>query len=258
MKSTFRYIILSFFLFFPGIDFILNAQDSIPVIKSEASTDIANLTPEYYSKLTLPPLSIFLEAAVNCAKIGALKASRSEQEGGLLTAKREWMNSLRFFGNYQYGALGANVTSASESAGQTILYSGQVQSIYNGGVSIALPFDILYDRKNRINKQRSKLRQADYEIQEALEGLKIEISETYISAIQHLNTLKIQSESVVLATSDVKMSQVNYLNGNTELAELNYRKTIQTTAVANYENTKAQLNMAILHLEILTNIKIIK
>jgi len=259
MKSTSRYIIISsFMLFCSGMEFGLNAQDNIPVIKSEASTDIANLTPEYYTTLKLPPLSVFLDAAVNNCKIGGLKASKAGQEGELLTTKREWMNSFRIFGNYQYGALGANVTSASEIGGQQIVYSGQVQSIYNGGVAISIPIDVLYDRKNRIIKQQTKLKQADYELQEALETLKIEIAETYVTAVQYLNTLKIQAESVTLANSDVKMSQANYLNGNIELAELDYRKTIQATAVANYESTKAQLNKALLTLELRTNIKIIK
>jgi len=259
MESTFRYIIiLSFILFLPRIGVGVNAQESIPVIKSEASTDIANLTPEYYTTLQLPPLSIFLDAAINNCKIGGIKASKEEQEGELLTTKREWMNTFRIFGNYQYGALGANVTSASETGGQQVLYSGQVQSIYNGGLAISIPIDVLYDRKNRIIKQQSKLKQVDYELQEALETLKIEIAETYITAVQYLNTLKIQSESVILANSDVKISQINYLNGNIEISELNYRKTIQATAVANYENTRAQLNKALLTLELRTNIKIIK
>jgi len=73
-----------------------------------------------------------------------------------------------------------------------------------------------------------------------------------------MNTLKVRAESKELSDADVKMSETNYLNGNLELSELNYRKSMQATAIANYETTRAELNKAILHLELLTNVKILK
>ncbi|MDD4922320.1 MAG: TolC family protein [Bacteroidales bacterium] len=258
MESISRFIILSCsFLFLTGMTFCLKAQGNTSESNSQA-IDIAKLSPEYYSRLTLPPLSVFLDAAKKGSKIGFLKATKKEEEAGLKTSRREWINSFRLFGNYQYGALGANVTNATEAGGQTILYSGQIQSIYNGGMALSLPLDVLIDRKNRIAKQQSRVEQMDYQIAEAMELLKIDIADTYITALQCLNTLKIQAESIIYSNSDIKMSETSYLNGNLELADLTYRKSMQTTAVTNYEVTKGQLNKAILRLEILTNIKILK
>jgi outer membrane protein TolC len=164
------------------------------------------------------------------------------------------MNTIRGFGNYQYGEVGALVTTS----GQTAPYSGQVQSLFNVGVTVSVPLDVIYDRKNNIKKQQARVDRAEKDVQQALEELKITISETYVTAVQQLNTLKVRIESLWLANSDIKMSENGYLNGNLELSDLNYRKTIQASAQTNYEATKADLNKAILRLELMTNIKILK
>jgi outer membrane protein TolC len=258
MKTHSSHIVLFIaLLFFTANILSMHAQES-DTISDIPSVDVAKLKPEDYNKLVLPPLSVFLDAAENSAKVNSLKATREQEEGALVTTKREWMNTLRVFGNYQYGALGANVTTAGEGSGQTMVYSGQVQSIYNGGAALSLPLDVVYDRKNRIRKQEARIKQADYQVQQAIDELKMDIADTYIAAVQQLNTLKVRAESVVLANSDIKMSETNYLSGNLELSELNYRKSMQATAITNYETTRAELNKAILHLELLTNVKILK
>lgn len=257
MKLAFRYLILIIsILTLPGLGSTSYAQEKTPEL-IDPTIDLAKLEPEYYTSLTLPALSVFLDAAENGTKVNYQKAKKEEEEGTLLKTKREWMTSLRVFGNYQYGQVGANVVNETTTS-STLQFSSQVQSLYNGGVAISLPLDIVWDRKNRIRTQQARIKQSDYQIKQALEELKIEISEYYISALQHLNTLKVKAESVVIANSDIKMSETNYLNGNLALSELNYRKSMQATAITNYETTKAELNKAILHLELLTSIKILK
>jgi len=261
MKSAFRYIffIISI-LTLSGLSREIYAQENNSEINSELidpTVDIANLKPEFYTSIVLPPLSVFLETAENGSRVNLQKAKKEEEEGSLIKIEREWMSSIRAFGNYQYGALGANVMNAT-TAGQTLQYSSQVQSIYNGGIAFTLPLDIIWDRKNRIRTQQARIKQSDYQIKQALEELKIEISEFYLVALQQLNTLKVRSESVTIANSDIKMSEANFLNGHLTLSEYSYRKSMQATAITNYEATKAELNKAILHLELLTNIKILK
>jgi len=250
MKSNFGFkLFFIFILTFSGMNSISFAQE-ISSDLIDPTVDVANLTPEYYSELTLPPLAVFLEAAESSYKVGSLKSTKQEEEGALLTSKREWMNTFRAVGNYQYGNA---ITSADNSV--TVRSYG---SNYNGGASLSVPLDVVYDRKNRIRKQQARVNKADYDIKQAIEELKLVIAETYITAIQHMNTLKVRAESKELSDADVKMSETNYLNGNLELSELNYRKSMQATAITNYETTRAELNKAILHLELLTNVKILK
>jgi len=248
MKSDFGFILLFIFMLsFSGVNSFSTAQENNNEL-IDPTVDVANLTPEYYSELTLPPLSVFLEAAESSYKVGSLKATKEEEEGSLLSSKREWMNTLRAVGDYKFGNSNINIITQSSNFTNT----------YNAGASISVPLDVIYDRKNRIKKQQARVNKADFDVKQAIEELKLLIAETYITAIQQMNTLKVRAESKELSDADVKMSETNYLNGNLELSELNYRKSMQATAIANYETTRAELNKAILHLELLTNVKILK
>jgi len=256
MKVAFRsiYSIISI-LILSGLNSVSYAQEFATELIDP--TGDVSLTPEDYTSLTLPPLSLFLDAAEMGTKVNYQKARKEEEEGALLKTKREWMSSLRVFGNYQYGQVGANVVNTTTTA-QTLQFSSQVQSLFNGGVALSLPMDVIWDRKNRIRTQQARVKQSDYEIKQALEELKIEISDYYFTALQHLNTLKVRAENVAIANSDIKMCETNYLNGHITLIEYNYQKSMQVTAISNYEMSKAELNKAILRLELLTNIKILK
>jgi len=248
MKSDFGFILLFIFMLsFSGVNSFSTAQENNNEL-IDPTVDVANLTPEYYSELTLPPLSVFLEAAESSYKVGSLKATKEEEEGSLLSSKREWMNTLRAVGDYKFGNSNINIITQSSNFTNT----------YNAGASLSVPLDVIYDRKNRIRKQQARVNKADFDVKQAIEELKLLIAETYITAIQQMNTLKVRAESKELSDADVKMSETNYLNGNLELSELNYRKSMQATAITNYESTRAELNKAILHLELLTNVKILK
>jgi|WetSurMetagenome_2_1015567.scaffolds.fasta_scaffold173399_2 outer membrane protein TolC len=255
MKTNFSYVFLFIFvLFFSGINLNLNAQEENNTELIDPTVDISKLSTEDYSNLVLPPLSVFLDAVENTNKVGSLKATKEEEEGNLITAKREWMNSFRAVGNYQYGKIAAYATTS----GTSVSLSDELQHIYDVGASISLPLDVIYDRKNRIKKQEARVKKADYDIQQAIDDLKTDVAETYINAIQQLNTLKAKAESVVIANADVELSKTNFMNGNLQLSDFNYRKSLQVTAITSFETTKAELNKAILHLELLTHVKILK
>lgn len=266
MKTVFGYIILFIsILSISGFNSVSYAQENNTelVDPTEPAVDVNKLTLDDYKGLKLPPLSVLFDAAENNPRINFQRAKKEEEEGGLTKTKREWMTSLRAFGNYQYGQVVANAGtqtgSSTDKNGVTALqFSTQNQSLYNGGVALSLPLDILWDRKNRIRTQQARVKQSDYQIQQAIEELKIEISENYMNAMQQLNALSVRAEAVKIADSDIEMSKNSFLNGRLTIAEYNYRKTMQATAIANYETTKAELHKAILHLEILTNVKILK
>jgi len=260
MGSKFKHIVISCsFLFNIGMSFCLNAQtpDSAIINYERHATVITEFSAEDYAKLVLPPLASLLETTLNSPGVGYVRARRAEEEGNLKTVKRSWMTAINFVGSYQYGILGMAATSTSNQTGVYVQYTGQKQSIYSTGASIALPLEVLYNRKNKIKTQEGRLKQVDYEIAQAIEERKTQIIETYVGAIKQLNILKIMSESVVLANSDMQLSQVHYLDGNISLSELSTVKTTQVAATSNYESTKSDLNKSILLLELLTNVNII-
>jgi len=258
--AKFFLIILSLILLSAGSCFSLSAQsnDTTTFNIEDHSAKITNFTPNDYAKIVLPPLSLLLEAAVNSPRVATLIATKQEEEGNLKTVKRNWMNNIFVFGNYQYGAFGANVSNSTAQTGMVLQYTTQVQSVYNTGAGINLPIELLYNRNNRIKTQKNKLKQANYQILQAIDEQKMQIADVYSIAIQQLAVLKIKAEVITLSTTEMQMGEAQYLNGDITLGQLNSIKTTQATALINYESTRAELNKAILFLEILTRVDIIK
>ena len=258
MKSANKQILLiGFFIWGAVANSTLKAQvnDSMAMNIDKHAAAITNFTADDYSGLVLPPLSVLLESATNCPQVGILLASKEEQTGVLKTVKRNILSSFSVFGNYQYGNF-ATILANSTTSNQ--VSSIQRQDMYNTGAGISLPLDVIYDRKNKINTQKARIKQTDFQIAQALETRKMQIIEIYVQAANQLQILKVKSEAVAIANSDMKLSEINYMNGVIDLAALSIIKTNQTTTVTNYESTRSELNKAILLLELLTNVNIIK
>lgn len=221
---------------------------------------ISNFTPNDYAKLILPPLSYLLETASSSPKVGALMATKEQEEGNLKTVKRNWMNNLYSFGNYQYGKYVANInntTTAGSASANATQYSTQAQDVYSIGIGLTLPFGQIYNRKNTIKIQQSRLKQIDFEIADAVLEQKRQISDIYAIAVQQLTMLKSQAEILALSNTSAKNAEIKYMNGDIAISEFNSIKNAQATALTSYESTRSELNRAILYLELLTGVNII-
>lgn len=241
----------------------LNAQENETksIMTDDQNISIAKLSADDYAKLVLPPLSLLMESAANSPRIKALMAVKEQELGSLKTTKRNILSTISGFGNYQYGnyaSFMASTSSIGGSTGATAMVSNQEQATYSAGGGISIPLDVIYDRKNKIRTQQAKVKQTDYEIQSAIDELKMEIAELYSAAVQQLVVLKAKSEVYTLSNSEMKMGEIQYLNGEITIGQLNSLKTIQAEAIENYESTRAELNKSLLFLEIKTGVKIIK
>ncbi|MPN13912.1 hypothetical protein SDC9_161238 [bioreactor metagenome] len=86
---------------------------------------------------------------------------------------------------------------------------------------------------------------------------KLRIIEMYTKAVKELSVLKLKAESLSFANTQFELAQQDFLNGNIRAGELSQIKSIQTDALETYENTRAELNKALLQLEILSKTKIL-
>jgi len=252
-------IIVSTFLC-TGLAFNLYAQrkDTTVVDMKEQTKTLANLTAGDYARMVLPPLSYLMETAASSPKVVNLRLSKDEEAGNLKTVKRNFLSNFYVFGTYQYGQYGADVYNTTSQTGLVRQYTSQAQTVYSTGLGVTIPFELFIDRKNKIDIQRKRVKAIDSQIEDAINTQKMQIAEMYANAIQQLATLKIKAEVYSGANTQMQLVQDQYLNGNVKLGEYNSAKTAQAEAVISYESTRSDLNKAILSLEILTGVNIIK
>lgn len=79
----------------------------------------------------------------------------------------------------------------------------------------------------------------------------------YTKAVKELSVLKLKAESLSFANTHFELSQQSFINGNIGSGELNQIKLMQTDALESYEQTRSELNRALLQLEIMSKTKIL-
>lgn len=230
----------------------------LPFISLQAQEDLTNLSADEISHMQLPPLDVLFENAKSSAAVNFYRIRMEEEESLLKTEKRSWLKYFRAQTTYQYGRMGINSSFSDNDTPLFYQYSGARQNWYNVGISIAIPFDDFFDRSNRIKRQKLKTKATEVEIEKWHDEQKIRIIEMYTKAQKELAVLKIKAESVTMASAQYKAAEQEFLNGKIEIDALNQRKRIESDALETYENTKAELNKALLQLEILSKTKLIK
>jgi len=234
-------ILISLFLAFSA----LNAQEN----------EIAKLTPDDYSRLQLPPLSILFENARESPIVEYYNIRREEQETLLKTEKRRWLEFFKASAGYQYGKSG--VVAYSEDNVNLYSYSDTEQSYYSVGASISIPFVDIFDRANRIKRQKLAMESTGMEMERWYDEQKLRIIEAYTSAEQFLSLLKIKIEGLAFANAQYKAAESDFISGRISTQELNTQKGYQVTAYTEYEQNRVYLNKALFELEVLSRTKIV-
>lgn len=219
--------------------------------------DFAELDAEDYLNLRLPPLSLLLENAKASPVVEYYDKKKEMDESLVSTEKKKWLNYVKLVGGYQYGVIGNNTSFSDTNTPLFYQYSGNKQNWYNLGVSVSIPLDDLFDRKNRIRKQKIEVETNEYEKEKWYDEQKLRIVDLYSTASKNLAVLKIRSEALTLSEAQFKLSENDFINNKITVQELNRQKSMYTAAAIEYEETKALLNSGLLQLEILSKTKII-
>lgn len=229
----------------------------LPFFSGIAQEGLEALSPDDYLNLKLPPLEVLFENAKNSAAVDYYQVKMEEEASALKTEKRSWLKYFRFNTTYQWGLMGINSAFSDSDTPLFYQYSGGRQNWYNVGVSISIPFDDFFDRPNRIHRQQLKTKATQVEMEKWHEEQKIRIIEMYTKAVKELSVLRLKAESLSFANTYFELSQHNFINGNIDSGELNQIKTMQMDALESYEQTRSELNKALLQLEILSKTKIL-
>lgn len=228
-----------------------------PAFSAMAQEGIESLSPDDYMNFQLPPLEALFESAKSSAAVELYNVKMEEQASALKTEKRSWLKYFRFGSTYQWGLMGINSSFSDTSTPLFYQYSGARQNWYNVGITVSVPFDDFFDRGNRITRQELKTKATQVEMEKWHDEQKLRIIEKYTKAVKELSVLKLKAESLSFANARFELAQQDFLNGKIEAAELSQSKSIQMTALESYEQTRAELNLALLQLEVLAKTKIL-
>lgn len=208
--------------------------------------------------IDLPAVGVFLEAARSYADVKYYEAKLRENELLLKISRKEWLKYFRVQGNYQYGTTNSLLTESADINPNEVRFRGQTQDWYNIGVTLAIPLDDIFNRKNRNDVARARVDQSKYEQATSLEKRQMIILEAYNEVVKNLELLKINAESVALYDAQMRISEKDFSNGRIDIITLSLERGRRSEANIKYQTSRAALNNAVSILELLTQIKIIK
>lgn len=241
-----RRILLSviyFFCLFSG--FVLSAQD------------VSDLDAEDLKALKIPSLEVLFENAKRSPAVEFYQVKMEEEASVLKTEKRSWLKYFKLSSSYQYGLMGVNSSFSDTDTPLFYQYSGATQNWYNVGVSLSIPLDDMFDRANRIKRQKLKTKATQVEIEKWHDEQKLRIIEMYTKGIKELSVLKLKIEALSFANAQYRTASQDFINGKIDTDTLSRIKKMQTDALESYEETRSELNKALLQLEVLSKTKII-
>lgn len=213
---------------------------------------------ENIERLELPPLSVFLDAVTENATVKRAQSQVEQVKNEYRLQKRDWWDYFRLNGNYAYGrynVLNDNSTSFEDWYQSTTASS---RHTFNVGASVSVSLSDLFNRPLRLKKYRYDIEQLQYTQEEVMEDRKLKVLNAYNAVTEQLATIKAKAESAALYNAQMKISENNFINGTIDIISLSLERSRRSTAVVQYEQARVSLHNAIILLEMLTNVKIIK
>lgn len=213
--------------------------------------------PEEIETMTLPPLSVFLDAVEENATVKRAQSEIDEAENELSLQKRDWWNLIRINAAYSYGKYNmiGNASDELTPLYQTTMSSAQHS--YNIGAGIAIPLGEFTNRKKKLKQFKYNIEQLQYAKEEIVESRQLMILEAYNTVTELLATIQAKAESAALYNAQMKISEYNFIQGKLDIAGLAKERGLRSGAVTDYAQARVALHNAIVLLEMLTNVRII-
>jgi len=213
------------------------------------------LSAEEYLDLKLPPLHVLLENARNSPQVSFYASNKLQEERELKTIRRNWLKYIKLNANYNYGMNNTyNDVYLNPAVPQ---FSAREQCWWNVGVSLSVPLDEIFNRSNRIKRQKERINSIQFEVDRWYDDLSLKIIDAYTAAVQNLSVLQSATESLVTAKAQYRVSEADFVNGAIDAQTLSRQRNIQNVAIREYEETRAELTNALLRLEVLSHTPII-
>ena len=232
----------------PDVQHTGDSTTAAPAVYSEY-TDLARMSAESYMNLHLPPLYVLLEnARERSPQVNQFASTKEQEEREIKTLRRSWLKNIKLNAQYSYGSTDVN---------SQIYQDINLPIIQNVTAGISLPLEEIFNRRNRIKQQRKRLESIEYEMNSWYDEICLKIIECYTSAVENLSLLETLARSMVAAKAQSLAAEADFVNGRIDAQTLSRQKSIESSTVREYEQTRSQLNKALLQLEVLSKTPII-
>ncbi|MDQ1148028.1 MULTISPECIES: TolC family protein [Sphingobacterium] len=234
---------------------LLNLVTASLLLKAQSVMDPTDMVD--FTKLKLPPLETLYQNAKQSPGVEMYEAKMEAQANQLITEKRSWLKYFRVGGSWQYGNIAINSAFTNEYTPLFYQSSGVTQSSYYGTAGVNIPLDDLFDRGNKIKRQKMEQRFTQLELDKWLDEQRIRIVNSYTKVKTALSTLKKKIEDYNIALANYKMTENEFKSGNANISDLNTAKKLETEAYEILKTNESIITNEILTLEILSKTKII-
>ena len=204
-------------------------KESDAILEKSISGSQLPETQHYIEGFDLPPLSVFMDAVIENA-----------------TVKRAYG---------RYNVLNDNSDSYNDWYQSTTASS---RYTFNVGASFSVGLGDLFNRPLRLKNYRYNIEQLQYTQEEVMEERRLKVLEAYNNVTAQLATIKAKAENAALYNAQMKISENNFIQGKIDIISLSLERARRSGAVTSYAEARVSLHNAIILLEMLTNVKIIK
>ncbi|HBO06673.1 MULTISPECIES: TolC family protein [Bacteroides] len=233
-------------------------KESDAILEKSISGEGLQETQNYIEGFELPPLSVFMDAVIENATVKRAQSQVEQVKNQYRIEKRNWWNYFRLNANYAYGRF--NTLNESSETMVDWYQSTTVGSrhTFNVGASFSVGLGDLFNRPLRLKNYRYNIEQLQYTQEEVMEERRLKVLEAYNSVTAQLATIKAKAENAALYNAQMKISENNFIQGKIDIISLSLERARRSGAVTSYAEARVSLHNAIILLEMLTNVKIIK
>jgi outer membrane protein TolC len=238
-----------------GISFcvVLLTCFSVANGQSKKSDDVIYFNP-ITDNITdrLPPLRVLVDSASfnsPSAKYEDLKATYYSYEQ--VSAAREWLEYLSInldavVGRWDYR------DKDEFSRSDRYYLSESYRTTFAGMFYIRMPLGALFDRRNRINKQKKWIEISLVQKEINLRYLQERVIIVYNDLVEAQSLIRIYNDYQTFTMMQMTMAQNEFLNGEISTAEYTRLKEIQTSGATRFQQAIANFNKNYQTLEVIT------
>lgn len=203
----------------------------------------------------LPPLNVLIDSAAYNSpsmRYQDLKADYYYYEQ--LTAQRAWLEHFSLNWDMNIGRWDFWDQDNYQKIGK-YFHSWSWRTNYAAGFYIRFPLASIFDRRNRINKQKKWIEISLTQKEINKRFLAKEVIDHYNNLVQYQQYIKIYNEYQNFTMMQMQMAQNEFLNGEISTAEYTRLKEIQTRGAINFQQAIAEFNKEYKLLEVTTGMK---
>lgn len=236
------------------------ATNSNPVDQQEEELNLMRMSVDNYVNMQLPPLHVLLEnARQRSSQVNMFTAKREGEERELKTLRRSWLRYIKLNASVSYGTNDTSNEIYYANSPNSIIQnvSGTTQRWWNIGASVNLPLEEIFNRRNKVKQQQQRISSIQYEVESWYDNICLQIIDSYSRAVLNLSLLENAARSMVTAQAQCAAVTTDFINGRVDAQILSRQQNVENDAVRQYEQTRSELNKALLELEVYSKTPII-